>query len=145
MIAIVGPYYAVQQAIMASYIARDQLIASSLAQEGAEYIYFVRDSNYLGGDSWLTGLSTCQSSYGCTVDPSQNTIAACASSGCKPLSLSSSNLYTQNTSYPATRFTRTVKVQTVSSTEVRVNVVVTWNSEHHAYTVDVQETLYNWL
>jgi prepilin-type N-terminal cleavage/methylation domain-containing protein len=145
MIAIVGPYYSVQQAIMASNVARDQLIASSLAQEGAEYVYFLRDSNYLKGSSWLTGLTTCQSTNGCTVDPSQSAIAACSSSGCPALKLSTSDLYTQTGSYPVTRFTRTVKLQAVSATEERVMVTVTWNTEHHDYSVNVVEDLYNWL
>jgi len=145
MIAIVGPYYSVQQAITASAIARDQLIASSLAQEGAEYVYYRRDSNFLAGSSWLSGLSACQGTYGCTVDPSANAVAACSSSGCAVLKLNTSNLYTYSGSYPATKFTRTVKIQTVSSTEVRVTVTVTWSTEHNSYTVDVVENLYNWL
>jgi prepilin-type N-terminal cleavage/methylation domain-containing protein len=151
MIAIVGPYYSVQQAITASAIARDQLIASSLAQEGAEYVYYVRDSNFLAGTSWLSGLDNCRTSspynhtYGCTVDPSQSAVAGCSSSGCPVLKLNTSDVYTYSGSYPATKFKRTVKIQTVTSTEVRVTVEVTWSTEHHSYTVDVVENLYNWL
>lgn len=145
MIAIVGPFYSVQQAITASYISRDQLIASSLAQEGVEYVYFLRNNNYLAGNSWLTGMNSCTGTYGCAVDPTQNTVTACTAGGCAPLKLSTTGLYTQSGNYPVTRFTRTVKIQTVSATEVHVTVTVTWLTEHNNYTVSINEELYNWL
>lgn len=153
MIAIVGPYYSIQQAIMASYAARDQLIASSLAQEGVEYVYFLRDNNYLSGQGWLTGLDNCRTdspynhAYGCTVDPTQNTLATCGAANCAttPLKLSDTGLYTQNGNYPATRFYRSVKVQNLSATQTKVTVIVVWSTEHQNYTVSVEENLYNWL
>jgi prepilin-type N-terminal cleavage/methylation domain-containing protein len=152
MIAISAPFYSVQQAIMASNAARDQLIASSLAEEGAEYIYFMRDSNYLSNVSWLTGMDNCvpppngSSPYGCTVDPSQNQIAPCASNGCAPLKSSSANFYTYSGNGLATRFVRTVKVTPQpNGYQAKVTVTVTWVSEHRNYSVNVEENLYNWL
>lgn len=152
MIAIVGPYYSIQQAIVASFAARDQLIASSLAQEGEEYIYFLRDRNYLqvkelnaSGVTWLTGMDSCFTTYGCTVDPAAGTLAACSSGGCTPLKLATNGLYTQTGSYPATRFTRTVKIQTINAYEVRVTVTVTWVTSHRNFSVSTVEELYNWL
>lgn len=145
MIAIVGPYYSIQQAIVTSYAARDQLIASSLAQAGEEYIYFLRDSNYLNSASWTNGMSACFGSYGCAVDPAQNTLSSCTSSGCTPLKLATNGLYTQSGSYPATRFTRTVKMQTLNANEVQVTVTVTWITEHRNFSVSTVEDLYNWL
>jgi prepilin-type N-terminal cleavage/methylation domain-containing protein len=146
MIAIVGPYYSIQRAIMASYAARDQLIASSLAQEGVEYIYFMRDNNYLSGQAWLTGMNACTGAYGCTVDPTQSTsLAACNSGGCPAIKLSDTGIYTHTGNYPVTRFVRTVKVQSISATQVKVTVLVAWSTEHQNYTVNVEENLYNWL
>ncbi len=148
MIAIIGPYYSIQQAIMASYVARDQLIASSLAEEGAEYIYFLRDSNYLGGRSWLYGLDSCMASqhpYGCTVDPAAAAINYCSSAGCAPLKLTAAGLYTQSGTGVTTRFTRTLKIEQVSSTQVQVLVTVTWMTGHNNHTITVTENLYNWL
>ncbi|HWU24516.1 MAG TPA: prepilin-type N-terminal cleavage/methylation domain-containing protein [Candidatus Paceibacterota bacterium] len=152
MIAIVGPYYSIQQAIIASFAARDQLIASSLAQEGEEYIYFLRDRNYLqttelnaSGVTWLTGMDSCFTSYGCAVDPAQNTLTSCSSGGCSPLKLATNGLYTQAGSYPSTRFTRTIKMQTMNAHEVQVTVTVAWVTEHRTYSVTTVEELYNWL
>lgn len=159
MITIAIPFYSLQQAITASQVARDQVIASSLAQEGAEYIYFIRNNNYLyfkqnnvysGASGWLSSLDSCLTTtspgIGCTVDPAQSSIAACPSAGCSPLYLNSSNLYTQSaTGATLTRFTRTVRVESLSATSARVTVTVTWISVRRAYTVTVTETLYNWL
>ncbi len=155
MIAIVGPFYSVQQAIMVAYTSRDQLIASSLAQEAAEYIYFLRDNNYLATRGWTTYIDKCTSTYGCVVDPSQhdqtlgdpttNSVVACSSGGCPALKLSSAGIYTQSGSSTTTRFTRTVKVVAVSGTQIQVTVQVAWITEHVAHTVVVTENLYNWL
>jgi prepilin-type N-terminal cleavage/methylation domain-containing protein len=146
MIAIVGPYYSIQQAIMTSYAARDQLIASALSQEGEEYIYFLRDTNYLNSADWLNGMSGCFGPNGCIVDPAQNTVAACSGT-CSPLKLSTNGLYTQSGNYPATRFTRTLKIQAIpnSDHEVKVTVTVTWITEHRNFSVSTVENLYNWL
>lgn len=46
-IAIVGPLVTASRALLAAYIARDQLTASYLAQEGVEYIRIMRDDMYL--------------------------------------------------------------------------------------------------
>lgn len=83
-VALVGPFVAIRTSLTASYIARDQLIASALAQEGMEYVRSIRDNNYLNNRSWLDGLalySNCVSatlgsapSGYCTVDPSRGDI-----------------------------------------------------------------------
>lgn len=157
MIAIVGPYYSVQQAITASYVSRDSLIATSLAQEGAEYIYFIRDNNYLATPSnlWTQGMDNCLVSmhpYGCTVDPSQtlpaNALAYCTSSVCPALNLNTtSGIYTQAAGSPATKFTRTVKVTAVPShpEEMIITSQVSWTTNHSSYTTTVTENIYNWL
>ena len=54
-VALVGPFIAVRTALQASYVARDQLVASMLAQEAMEYIRTVRDNNFHAGRDWLHG------------------------------------------------------------------------------------------
>lgn len=144
MIAITGPFYMLQQAIKASYAARDQLIASSLSQEGVEYVYFVRNSNYLSSRSWLDGMSTCASSQGCTVD-SVSGFAPCGSGGCAPVRLTLAGMYTQAGQGSVTKFTRTVRVQQVSAIQARVTVNISWKSNYGSYSIDITEDLYNWL
>lgn len=147
MIAIVGPFYMLQQAITSANTARDQLIASSLAQEGVEYVYFVRNNNFLGGRTWNTGLTGCSGAAGCTVDPIRNEIRACPSSGCSRINLYTNAYGSTYTHYPATasRFTRTLSIQQVSANQLKVTVTVQWSSSRAAYSVQVVEDLYNWL
>jgi len=152
--ALVGPLYAVQQALNASRSARDQLVASSLAQEGVEYVRGIRDSNYLyvlrtsSARSWLFGVDGTGGSVNCitaacVIDPTQNTVSRTIG----PLYLSSTNLYNQAGSGTATKFTRTVQVAPVSGsvTEVTVTVIVTWTTKSQTRNVTITERLHNWL
>lgn len=167
--AIIGPFVAIQTAITASYVARDQLTATMLAQEGVEFVRSIRDGNYLYNitnptpplRSWLYGLDgsggsvNCvdpdspASPYNCTVDPIGTTpVQLCPTSGtgtCPPLNYSTANVYTQTAGSPATRFTRRVTLITVSATEVRVVVTVAFTTNHKSYSVVLDEHLYNWL
>jgi prepilin-type N-terminal cleavage/methylation domain-containing protein len=158
MIAIVVPFYGVQKALTASQVSRDQLIATGLAEEAVEYIYFIRHNNYLqyldsgtypDSNGWLSRLHACMvttSANGCAVDPIDNTLATCASTGCSPLNLNSDNIYTQTAAGATpTRFVRTVHVERVNVNAARVTVTVTWITATRPYTLTTTETLYNWL
>lgn len=155
LVAIVGPFYAVSRSINASYVARDQLTASALAQEGTEYIYNLRDNNYFTGNGWLDGINgtpdasghvaNCISPNKCVVDIPRNTITACSET-CSTLYLDTYGLYTQDGSKgPATGYTRSVEVMQVSASEVRVVVTVSWKTLGKTYTAVVNDELYNWL
>ena len=159
-IAIVGPLYTVQKGVVAAYVARDRLVASSLAQEGAEYVHAIRDNNFLynianpgSPRSWLYGLNgaggstDCTGTYGCRVDPPQNTVTVCTAT-CSPLNLSSAGIYNHQAlsgGNVATKFTRTVTLTAVSTTEAKVTVTVTWVTVGVPYSVTVTENLQNWL
>lgn len=153
MISIVGPLYSVYQAVQSTYIARDQLIATSLAQEGIEYVRHNRDSTYLynlahpsGTVNWMNGLSACQvAGKSCTIDAADGTNppVTCAAA-CTPLNLSATGLYVQSAGTP-TRFTRSVKINTVNQNEVVVLVTVSWVNSHIPFSITVTEHLYNWL
>lgn len=143
IVAIVGPLYAVHKSITASYAARDKLIATALAQEGLEYVRSVRDNNYLAGRMWTTTLGTCFN-YTCYVDQGRNIITRCPGNSCNPLSISNANLYTQSGGAP-TRFTRSVRITSITANEMRVEVTVTWMTSRVPYTVTISEHLYNWL
>lgn len=148
--AIVGPMYAVQQAMGASMNARDQLIASSLAQEGIEYVRSVRDNNYLytlktgNARSWFYGLdatggTNCMTAD-CIVDPTQGT----ASRTITPLSLTG-GLYNQSGAPELSNFTRRVRLSSVSANEMLVTVTVSWNWKGQARSVVLTDHLYDWL
>jgi prepilin-type N-terminal cleavage/methylation domain-containing protein len=161
-LSIVGPFQIAQNVLSTSYVARDQLIATALAQEGMEYTRAIRDSNFLynihnsGTRNWLYGLDG--STYGgvtsvdcytnaCTVDPGQQAIVSCGNSTCsgRPLYTTSTNLYTQtSTNNTVTKFTRKVQLTSLSSTETKVTITVSWTG-HNAYSVVLTEIMRNWL
>jgi prepilin-type N-terminal cleavage/methylation domain-containing protein len=60
MIAIVGPLTIAHRGLIAAVEAKDQMIASYLAQDAMEYIKNVRDNNTKDGNgTWLNGLNDC--------------------------------------------------------------------------------------
>lgn len=166
-LAMVGPLYAVERSLTASYIGRDQLTASALAQEGVEYVRGIRDGNYLynlrtsSTRDWLygmngNGLPDCFASDGCTVDdtPTGAGITSCLNGSCAPLKLSNTQsrnpyFYNQQTASganKATAFTRKIQLTSlIAGTEVKVVVTVTFVNHGKTYTITVQDILENWL
>jgi len=175
VIAMAGPFYAVQQSLMASYTARDNLIASSLAQDGIEYIRALRDENYLytlhhplSARTWLYGVdgtasdgspgggTNCKNNSYCVVDSLFDTVTSCPSSAssCDPLRIVTSGnptnpyFYTQKTTGSAlkiSQFTRSVNVLNINGHEAQIIVSVTWTSHNKLNTVTVTDVLDDWL
>src|SRR5688572_14888059 len=59
LMAIAAPLTLGSQGLAASRVARDQVIATYLAQEAIEYARNIRDGNTLAGNPWLQGLEDC--------------------------------------------------------------------------------------
>jgi Tfp pilus assembly protein PilV len=167
MVAIIGPFTSIENDLIAAYTSRDELIANSLAQEGIEYIHFMRDTEYLTNrmngtpQTFLqTVNSGCITSV-CTIDPNTGSrltaIASCVGV-CAPLYIDASGRYTQLASgNTLSRFTRSFQFcymngsgvsaycnSTVSS-EVRATVTVTWSTEGRPHTTTVTDYLQDWL
>ena len=155
-VALSGPFFAIQQSLVASYVARDDLIAASLAQEAIEFIHSIRDDNYLynlanpgSPRSWLYGLDgsggvDCLEPKVCVVDPSQNEVETCVGI-CATLYESPMHVYNQQGSGTATRYTRSVSVETISDHEVLMTVSVVWKTGHMDKSVTLTMTLQDWL
>ena len=142
-LAVAGPFNALRGALVNSYIARDQLVATSLAQEGIEYIRSVRDANYLGGSSWLTGLGSCMPGP-CVIDTAFGTISGTVA----PLHLSTGGLYSQASS-PGDKesiYTRTISITTLAGgTEAKVTSSVSWMTRGVTYSTTLTENIRDWL
>lgn len=160
LLAVTGPFQLVKSSLLASYTARDQMIASTLAEEGFEYVRSVRDANYLyvlenpsSNRDWLLGLSASPNCFtaNCTIAPSEATPIAVCTATCQPLKIHpTSGLYVQAAVVGAetTRFTRTVRLEDVDGGRdkvVKVTVTVSYTSNHTPFTVTVTDYLYNWL
>lgn len=157
-LAVAGPLFTASRAIVAAQSARDQLIASYLAQEGIEYIRAMRDNAYLtayqaggsgiSGTAWssfLVGINSCRTPSTCTFDPMQAS-APSSCSNCSPLYLLTTPAYSQQnlTGSKETPFIRTIQTRAISSTEELITGTVKWNFHGIPYTVTVTDHLTPW-
>ena len=67
MVAIAGPLVISSQALTASISARDQSIASYLAQEEMEIVKSVRDNSIAANLNWLNYINSCIESEPCDI------------------------------------------------------------------------------
>lgn len=155
-LAVVAPFQAIQNVVSASHIAKEKLVASTLAQEALEYVRFVRDNTYLADQAGYrahvldgmngTGGPNCTGSNACTLDATvavSSAFVACSGT-CSPLQLNAaSGFYTQANIGNPTIYTRSVNIVAHSGYET-VTATVTW-SDHGAQSMVLSEDLYDWL
>lgn len=168
--AIAGPLSIAAKGLQLSLIAKDQVIATFLAQDAVEYVRFIRDSNRLAGGSWLSGLngvsnghttnssggqSSCTGGNACIVDSLRDHVTYCGTS----VSACASNvLYFDSTagtySYTTvgntqTIFSRTLQIVTPSAggnaSEAEITVTVQWRDVGGVTrSVVVRENMLDW-
>ncbi|HEY4502421.1 MAG TPA: prepilin-type N-terminal cleavage/methylation domain-containing protein [Candidatus Paceibacterota bacterium] len=144
--AITGPLTLATKSLFASFVARDQLVASFLAQDAVEYVRFKRDSNFRSGDDWLSGdLALCISPSSCEVDSVADTVTACDSE-CTNLLRNEQGFYGY-TSGDVTMFNRSVTLIPVvgNSEEYIVDVILSWKTGIFTRSHTTKEHIYNWL
>lgn len=78
LIGLVGPLMLVNSNLQAGRFSRDQITAYYLAQEAIEMVREVRDENFLEGDDWLDGLSSCLGSNTCRLDGHLKSFIPCS-------------------------------------------------------------------
>lgn len=160
MTAIAGPLTIASKGLQATLVAKDQNTAFYLAQDAIEYVRYVRDTNKLKGQAWLSGLDgtangfsavdtglgagACTSVNGCTVDSIQDSIATCAGTGCAVLRYNSGLNRFEYASGITSIYRRTVSLQ-VTGSEALVRVTVTWSDQGALVrTVTVNEVIEDW-
>lgn len=161
--AVVGPLTLAQRSIRSAVYARDQIIASFLAEEAIEYIRSVRDSNqYKSGGNWLDGLDNCIGQL-CTVDATQEKKEAFQKCGnkkllpyesvCELLAFDTAHgRYGFKTAgWEDTRFVREVTIRTIprdnnkSDKEAEVRATVRWQTGNlPVRDIVMREYIYDW-
>jgi prepilin-type N-terminal cleavage/methylation domain-containing protein len=161
-LALIGPYVAVQNAVQSSYIARDQLVASQLAQEGIEYIRFIRDNNYLSGRAANGSYGWMHFPYSCAGASPQNYCTVDATQGDFHTQSSAVDVYSQIASVPYmkisgtgryshqaggtdTKFKRIVRIYTINANEIQIWVQVQWTTGARSYSVTLTDNLQDWI
>lgn len=155
-IAIVGPYTIANNAIRASRVSQDELIASLLAQEALEYVREVRDTAlenrimYPGSHAGaFNELMDCM--YGsCTIDSMSREVQVCpvvSGEAACPALYFDGQMYNQKNNGQRTAFTRSVqlKYDYYYTDQVTVIATVTWSDRGKSYSYTLEETLYDWL
>jgi prepilin-type N-terminal cleavage/methylation domain-containing protein len=163
--AVAGPLSIASRALNNSLVAKDQITAFYLAQDGLEYVRFARDSNSLKGADWLAGtggtsagidLTPCASAAGCYVDSTMAVVGfgdvptACDSGlGCPALYYDNDNSrYTYNsggTNVSQTVFTRQIVLNSISATEQQLTVSVLWLDVGNVLRrVNLYENIFKW-
>ena len=145
MMALLGPFSIAQQSLRSAYYARDQVTAYYLAQEGVEFVRSIRDENYLSGNPWLNGISTC-TDVACMVDFPNFTYAPCSGT-CPALKISDAGGLFNNATGADSKFTRQVTLTPVAGMpdEMIISVTVSWTSSGVPRIFTLQERLFNWL
>lgn len=144
--AVVGPLTIAHRGLNSTLIARDQLVATYLAQEAVEFIRYTRDNNVLKGNSWLNGLGNCTGAQGCYFDvwTSGGNIQTCPQAGCPVFRYNSANYRYQYASGSNTTFRRTVRIEGSSADERVIYVGVSWQSGSNSRTIEVRDRIFNW-
>lgn len=135
-IGVMAAFGSISQTISATTFARDRLIASYLAQEGIEIVKNIRDSNWIKGDSWISGLyleTDRQADYrdsSLSLPFNPNTY----------LSLSSSLGYHYGIA-SQTKFSRKIRVDQIGASELEITVQVFWKN----YSFETRSRITNWF
>ncbi len=124
MIAIAGPLTIAQKGLMASVYARDQSVATFLAQDAMEFVKNYRDNNIKQGRGWLAGLVSCTPASYCNVDTTDGTIQG---SGSQALYKTSGGFRPSGSN--KSQFSRKFSIEQLQTgVEARVIVTVNWNT-----------------
>ncbi len=156
MIAVAGPLVVASKGLTAAVVAKDQMIASYLAQDTMETIKNIRDNNLAATPPrpWYQGTGydpngVCISEHnGCDINGIDGSFTKCATTPCvNPIYYNDSTGYTHSSSNATkTKFTRYYYLQDLgqvneTNNEVIVGVIVEWMQGQVPY----QVTLYSQL
>jgi type II secretory pathway pseudopilin PulG len=154
--AVTAPLSLASKSLSTARYARDQVVASNLAQDAVEFVRAKRDFNLIqiaktGSGDWLTGLpfsTPPAADKPFTVDSVSGDIDECSGSCGKILFDTVTGLYTYASGNPSL-FTRTVtmKQSVTNPLEATVRVVVSWRSAVYGglRSVIIEDELYGWI
>lgn len=141
--AILGPMGISSQSIRSASVARNNIVASNLAQEGIELIRVLRHNNRFLGNSWMRGLDSCFSANGCRVDARDLSAQTC-SSPCTPLRFDDSLKLYNYSSGSDSIFSRAVTISNITGDEVRVRVSVLWSDKFGNQSFNLESSILDW-
>lgn len=157
LVSVVGPLTIAYQGVSLSLIARDQIVASLLAQEGMEFVRFrIGTNNNLGSvgnhliattTAYTTeyNLSDC-SGQSCTVNVFTNTTASCGGT-CPYLKYNSATGEYNYTAGDDTFFRRSIRIDHAGGpgdVEFQVESKVEWGRPDNVRSIVLKEVIMDW-
>jgi Tfp pilus assembly protein PilV len=154
--AVTAPLSLASRSLSTARYARDQVVASNLAQDAIEFVRAKRDFNLIqiaktGAGDWSAGLPVSLSyaaDRSFVVDSVTGSITECSGSCDKMLFDGTTGLYTYSAGNPSL-YTRTVtmKRSATNPLEASVRVVVSWRSAVYGgqRAITIEDELYGWI
>lgn len=137
-----GVYTLINQSLNSMSVLRSHLIASYLAQEGIEVVRNIRDTNWIKGSFWTSGIETAQD---CGVDYTSNSCQTLQAD--QVLSIGSNGFYSYAVGTD-TIFKRkiTLRKRSIYSADDALEVIVTVSWQERGVTKEfkAKEAIYNW-
>ena len=145
MVAVASPLTIAQKGLASAIYAKDQIIASYLAQDAIEYILNKSANNISGGSGWLDGIvgGTAVCETACKVDTSAGSISSC-DGACPALNYNSSTHVYSYSGGGSSPFTRTIEVAENPSNEALITVTMSWTDKGATRTLKFYARIYNW-
>ncbi|MCD6284113.1 prepilin-type N-terminal cleavage/methylation domain-containing protein [bacterium] len=153
-IGLIGILYLVSFSISASSVAKNKLIAANLAQEGIELVRGIRDTNWVQGEDWDTGIEGTGNQRAGIIDyddidgltsyfnPPPSDIDECGSN-CRVYL--KNDFYTHDSSGgSSTNFYRLILLDKISPTQIEVTCEIKWTERSKSYYLTVKDYLYEW-
>ena len=139
-IGIMACYAAITKVVSLTYLNSFRFVASRLAQEGIELVSNTRDTNWLNGDDWDDGLTSCVS--GCEIDYDDTSFSSPYTG--KYLKIDSNGFYNYGDGDDS-RFKRRITITEVPPDELKIKVEIMWSELGSSEgTLEAEEHLYNW-
>lgn len=142
-LGIIGVANLATQSIQAQTINRGSIVAYQLAQEGLEIVRQVRDTNWLQGNDWKTGLGS--GTY--CLDYKSPVLRPVASlNDCKLYFDNNKWYYAPQIEGAGMIFTgfRRVVVINAATSSATVTALVSWDDRNKVFHYEVETQLYDW-
>ena len=136
-VGVVGSFSLMQKVTAFASISSSQFVASYLAQEGIETIRNIRDTNYLEGQVWDSGIGAgvdFRLDYRSQVFPDAT---------CGTYLQHNGNFYICSAD-SASKFRRKITIEKPSSDKMVVSVEVSWSERGISHQVFAETELYDW-
>lgn len=142
-VAIAATFAIISSNLSNAEFVRNNFIASGLAQEGAELVRNLRDTDgFKGTFGYFGGSAPAADGVYCVQWDSTQLMNPCVN----PLKKNAtSGLYDHLILGGDTIFSRTVTVTRISSAEIRVIIDVSWKDHTGTKKISAEEHLFNWF